>query len=172
MSAKNVDNVMHMIKWTILLSVFWILLSGYFQPLLLGFGVVSVALVVLVLSRMDALDRQSQQLGTGIKSTRYLTWLIGQIFSSSVHVTKLIWGPSRELTPTVAKISAKNVPKDSRVLYANSITLTPGTLSLDLEGDEITVHALQAESIDELKEGGMERKITSLWKEQNKEGDK
>jgi len=49
------------------------------------------------------------------------------------------------------------------VLYANSITLTPGTLSVDLDENELTVHALQKSSIDELKEGGMEKKISSIW---------
>ena len=57
----------------------------------------------------------------------------------------------------------KKVPSESRVLYANSITLTPGTLSVDLEDGEITVHALQEASIEELKEAGMEEKITGLW---------
>lgn len=155
---------MHTIKWAILLSVFWLLLSGYIQPLLLSFGVVSVAIVVIVLRRMDALDAEPKKLGWGFRSVRYLVWLIGQIFLSSVHVTKLIWSNPKNLSPALAKVSAKDIPENKRVLYANSITLTPGTLSVDLENEEITVHALQAASIDELKEGGMERKISGIWK--------
>ncbi len=160
---------MHTIKWATLLSVFWLLLSGYIQPLLLSFGIVSVILVVFVLKRMDTQDAEPQKLGSVWVMLRYFSWLLGQIAISSMHVTKLIWSPARELSPSLAKIPVKNVPKDSRVLYANSITLTPGTLSVDMQDDEITVHALEQSSIVELNDGSMEKKITSLWGEQKGE---
>ena len=156
---------MHITKWAILLSVFWLLLSGFIQPLLLSFGVVSVAIVVYVLKRMDDVDQEPRHLAMGHQIVRYLTWLFGQIISSSVHVTKLVWGRSNQVSPALTKINAKNVSPKNRVLYANSITLTPGTLSVDLEDGEITVHALQKSSLDELKGGEMERKITGIWGE-------
>lgn len=156
---------MHIIKWAILLSAYWLLLSGYIQPLLLSFGAVSVALVLFVLKRMDDVDQEPQQLGTGLRLIRYLPWLTGQIISSSIQVTKLIWGSPKNVSPSLAKISAKNVHPNSRTLYANSITLTPGTLSVDLVDGELTVHALQKSSLDELEEGEMERKITGIWGE-------
>ena len=156
---------MHMTKWTILLSTFWLLLSGYIQPLLLGFGAVSVIVVLFVLKRMDAVDQETLKTGTGLRLMRYLPWLIGQIISSSLQVTKLIWGPADKVSPSLAIIKADNIPPHRRALYANSITLTPGTLSVDLVDDEITVHALQKSSIEELEQGAMERKITQLWGE-------
>jgi len=140
---------MHIAKWAILLSTFWILLSGYIQPLLLGFGAVSVIVVLFVLKRMDDVDQEKQEIGTGLRLVKYIPWLIGQIFRS----------------PSLAKISAENIPPDRRALYANSITLTPGTLSVDLEDGEITVHALQESSIEELKQEAMEKKITGIWGE-------
>ncbi len=154
---------MHIGKWAILLSIFWLLLSGYLQPLLLSFGLVSVGLVLYVLHRMDYVDQEPKQMSSGHRMIRYLFWLLGQIVSSSIHVTKHVWGSTDKLSPSLAKISAENIPKNKRVLYANSITLTPGTLSVDLEGGEITVHALQESSIQELKQGGMEQKITDIW---------
>ena len=144
-----------LIKWAVLLTGFWVLLSGYIQPLLLSFGAVSVALVLIVLKRMDAVDNEPIPLGFGYQAVKYLFWLIGQIILSSIHVTKLIWSPKDKLSPTLAKIPVKNVVSNTSVLYANSITLTPGTLSVDLDNDEITVHALQKESIEELKQGGI-----------------
>ncbi|MDX1452317.1 MAG: Na+/H+ antiporter subunit E [Oleiphilaceae bacterium] len=157
---------MHSGKWAILLSAFWLLLSGYIQPLLLSFGVISVALVVYVLKRMDTVDQEPKRMSSGSRMMRYLVWLLGQIMSSSIHVTKLVWGSKAELSPTLERIPAHNIPASKRALYANSITLTPGTLSVDLENDHVTVHALQKSSIDEIKEGEMERKITSIWKQQ------
>lgn len=156
---------MHIAKWAILLSTFWLLLSGYIQPLLLGFGAVSVFVVLLVLKRMDDVDQEKQEIGTGLRLMRYLPWLTWQVICSSLQVTKLIWGSADKISPSVAKISAKNIPPHQRALYANSITLTPGTLSVDLVDDEIIVHALQKSSIEELEQKAMERKITQIWSE-------
>ena len=154
---------MHIAKWAVLLSIFWLLLSGYIQPLLLSFGVVSVLLVLWVLKRMDDVDQEPKFIGTNFKLARYIVWLIGEIFSSSLHVTKLVWGSKENVSPALAKIPAHDVNPQQRVLYANSITLTPGTLSVDLDEGEITVHALQEESIEELKQKGTEDKITGIW---------
>lgn len=157
---------MHITKWAILLSLFWLLLSGYIQPLLLGFGVVSVFLVLLVLTRMDKVDQERHEIGTGLNLIRYIPWLIGQIIKSSIQVTKLIWASPDNVSPSLATIKAENIPANRRALYANSITLTPGTLSVDLVEDEVTVHALHKSSIDELEQEAMERKITQIWGKQ------
>jgi multicomponent Na+:H+ antiporter subunit E len=154
---------MHFVKWAVLLALFWLLLSGIYQPLIVAFGVVSVLLVIYVLKRMDETDSEPKPVASGARICRYFIWLTGEIVASSIHVTKLVWGNPRNLSPSLAKVSVAQVPDKVRVLYANSITLTPGTLSVDIENDEITVHALQSKSIDELKQGEMENKITSIW---------
>lgn len=154
---------MHIGKWAILLIIFWLLLSGFLQPLLLSFGAVSVALVLWILHRMDTVDKETQVMRSGHRMLGYLLWLLGQIISSSIHVTKLIWSSNQKLAPTLDKIPASDIPPEKRVLYANSITLTPGTLSVDLEDGEVTVHALQSESIEKLKQKAMETKITDTW---------
>ncbi len=154
---------MHIGKWAILLSIFWLLLSGFLQPLLLSFGAISVSAVLLILYRMDVIDKEQIQLQSFHKIFHYLIWLIGQIAISSFHVTKLVWGNAKDISPSLDKVSLKDIPADKRVLYANSITLTPGTLSVDLDENEISVHALESSSIEELKEGSMQRKISNLW---------
>lgn len=156
---------MHIGKWATVLAVFWLLLSGYIQPLLLSFGAISVAIVIVVLKRMDAVDEEPKQISLGFRPVQYTIWLLGEIIKSAVHVTKLIWGSPDKVSPALAKIPAHNIPPNKRVLYANSITLTPGTLSVDLEDGEVTVHALQEESIQELQQGSMEQKITGIWGE-------
>ena len=130
---------------------------------MLSFGAVSVIIVLYVLKRMDEVDEERQETGTSLKLIRYLPWLFVQIAKSSMQVTKLIWGSSEKISPVLEKINAQDVPIKSRVLYANSITLTPGTLSVDLVDGEVSVHALQQSSIDELKEGLMQRKVTDIW---------
>ena len=151
---------MHIGKWAGLLSIFWLLLSGYIEPLLLSFGFLSLVLVLIVLKRMDDVDKEPVLVSINHKAVHYFVWLIVQIAKSSFDVTKLIWGGADKLTPKLAKLSIDTASPKHHVLYANSITLTPGTLCVDVKPNEITVHALQESSVDSLGEGEMERKIT------------
>lgn len=150
-------------EWALVLVIFWLLLSGFLEPLLLSFGAVSVIIVLYVVKRMDDIDKERQKTGISFKLISYLPWLFVEIANSSIQVTKLIWGSSEKISPVLEKISVQDVSEKSRVLYANSITLTPGTLSVDLVDGEVTVHALQKSSIEELKEGIMQKKITDIW---------
>lgn len=158
---------MHNLKWALLLLGFWLLLSGYLQPLLITFGVISVGLVVLVIHKMDEVDQLPKQVSSGRRIIRYFTWLIIEITKSSIHVTKLIWGAKEQINPAIAKVKIEKIPLNTRVLYTNSITLTPGTLSIDLVGDEILVHSLQKESVKKLQTGQMEKQLTKIWGERS-----
>ncbi|GGI82916.1 Na+/H+ antiporter subunit E [Shewanella gelidii] len=154
---------MRISKWAILLIVYWLLLSGFIQPLLLSFGALSVAIVLIVIKRMDAVDTQQNLVRKDHQLMHYCIWLVGEIFKSSMQVTKLIWTSPEKVSPTVAKIDVKDMPESARVLYANSITLTPGTISVDLEDDQITVHALQHPSIEELEQEDMKNRVAQIW---------
>lgn len=155
--------ITHLTIWTITLSVFWLLLSGFLQPLLLAFGVFSVALVIVLLQRMDNVDQQPVKPALGLPIWRYSLWLIGQVIGSSVNVAKLVWLGNKALTPAVEKLPLTDIPAKNRVLYANSITLTPGTLSIDIDDQHVTVHALEKASIEELKAGDMAHKIAAVF---------
>lgn len=158
----NNKTITHLTIWAITLAVFWLLLSGFLQPLLLAFGVFSVALVVVLLQRMDSVDKHPEKPALGLPIWRYSVWLIGQVIGSSVNVAKLVWLPNKTLSPTVAKLPLSAIPEKNRVLYANSITLTPGTLSIDIDDHHVTVHALEKASIEELKAGDMAHKISAV----------
>jgi len=158
---------MHIGSWAIVLSVFWLLLSGYFQPLLLIFGVVSVLVVVLTVKRMDTVDQELKELKFGLSILKYVPWLLKEIVTSAMDVTKLVWGPKAKLAPALSKIPVDQVPANKHVLFANSITLTPGTLCVDLDDKEVTVHALNKSSIDALHQGHMSEKINKLWGRQS-----
>lgn len=152
----------HAVIWALVLAVFWLFLSGFLKPLLLAFGLISVVLVVYLIKRMDTSDDEPQKPALSFAFFRYVFWLIGQIILSSIEVTKLVWGNSKNLSPSIAKLPINSTPDQSRVLYANSITLTPGTLSVDIDQDHITVHALKAQSIQELQAGEMAKKVSSV----------
>lgn len=140
----------------------WLLLSGHYTPLLLGFGVASCALVVLISARMDVVDREGHPIHLGPRALTYWPWLFVEIVKANIDVAKRIVDPKLPISPTMLRVKASQKTEVGRVIYANSITLTPGTVSVELEGDMIEVHALTAEGAASLEEGEMDRRVTAM----------
>jgi len=107
-------------------------------------------------------DEEGTPLGLPLRALRYLPWLMWQIVKANVDVARCILDPHLPIRPTVIRVKAGQRRDLGRVIYANSITLTPGTVSIDLEGDEIHVHALTREAAEGLRSGVMDRKVTEL----------
>jgi multicomponent Na+:H+ antiporter subunit E len=146
----------------IFLSVFWIALSGHYTPLLLSLGAVSVAASILFVRRMDRIDGELNKLKPSAGLVGYLFWLLWCVIKSNIDVAKRIWAPSLPVNPVWAKLDIEVETPLEKTLYANSITLTPGTLTTDVREDHFLVHALTQEGIDELREGEMQRRIRRL----------
>lgn len=143
----------------------WLLLSGYFDvPLLLGFGVLSCALVVFVAWRTEVIDPEEQplRLRFNLHIFSYWPWLLWQIVLSNLDVAKRILDPRLPISPTLITLRPTQRSDLGRVIYANSITLTPGTVTTALSGDTLEVHALTREAADSLLEGDMDRRVTRL----------
>ncbi len=145
-----------------LLSVFWIVLSGHFDPLLLGLGLGSVGLVVLFLRRMDKADLEPAALFPNGRMLRYLFWLGGCVVRSNIDVARRIWHPALPIELRWSRIDTALKSPLEKSIYANSITLTPGTLTTDVHEDHLFVHSLSQEGIDELRDGEMERRISRI----------
>lgn len=147
----------------LLLAVFWIINSGHFDFLLLSFGVFSVALVIYVTRLMTRAD--SEYHPTVILSARlplYVAWLVKEIVKSNIEVIRCIWQRQPAIDPQVIKVKASQQTDLFKVLYANSITMTPGTITIEIEGDEFTVHALTRASREGVESGDMDRRVTSF----------
>lgn len=146
------------------LACFWLALSGFFKPLLLTLGAVSCLMVAWITLRKSLFDQEGvfTQIHWG-RWCRYQIWLVGQIASAAIDVAARIVDPRLPISPTVEPVPAK-LSDLGKVIYANSITLTPGTVSINLTGDEIVVHSLTSAGIDELKEGEMYRRVKALEK--------
>ena len=86
--------------------------------------------------------------------------LIIQILKSNIDVCKRILNPTLPINPQLVKVKSTQASNLAKVIYANSITLTPGTISIDLDGPEIEVHSLSKEGVVGLKKGIMDKKIT------------
>ena len=92
----------------------------------------------------------------------YAPWLAWAIVKANMDVTRRILSPSMPISPTLVEVPATQHNQLGQVIFANSITLTPGTVSVDVEDGIITVHALTREAADELATGEMDRRVTRL----------
>lgn len=144
----------------LILAALWLLLSGYFKPLLLGFGAASVVGTVLVVRRMGVLDEEAVPLHLLGRAFVYWPWLIWEIVKANIDVARIIVHPRLPISPTLVRVKASQKTELGRVTYANSITLTPGTVSVDTQDSMITVHALTRAGADSLQEGEMDRRVT------------
>ena len=155
----------HTIMLSLTLAVFWLAISGHYTSLMLSLGAISIALIVYIAHRMDVVDHEAQPLHLTLKIPGYYAWLIKEIFLANLTVIKHIWLGNKSISPVFATITASQKTEIGKVIYANSITLTPGTVTVNLEGDKFLVHSLLQESIEDLKSGEMDRRVTQLENE-------
>ena len=153
----------HAISLGLSLAVLWLLLSGHFTLLLISFGLLSVVLVVLLALRMDVVDHEGHPLHLNLMALLiYWCWLLKEIFVSNIYVCRLILNPSMPISPTVIALRSSQSSDLARVIFANSITLTPGTVAIDVDGDITEVHAITEEAAKSLLDGPMDGKVTAL----------
>lgn len=155
----------HAVKLGVVLYVLWLLLSGHFEPLLLGLGLLSTVFIVLIAVRMDVVDHEGQPFHLRASAMLgYWAWLGWEVIKSNVDVTRRILHPHMPIEPTWTRLRATQGTDLGRVIYANSITLTPGTVALNVEGEALEVHALSREAARALEAGEMDRRVTALEK--------
>ena len=154
----------HAINLGLFLFALWLLLSGHYTPLLLLLGVVSTLLVVLLMTRADLIDRETQPVLIKPSVLLYWAWLGREIVKSNIDVSRRILSPSLPISPTIFTLRATQKTELGRVTYANSITLVPGTVTVDVEEDLFTVHALTQEIAADLKRGEMNHRVCEVEK--------
>lgn len=151
-------------KWVglfLLLLAMWLLWSGLYKPLVIGLGVVSCILCVVVTARIYRAGDDQYHIRPH-RLAWYLPWLIKEVASSNWDVIKCVLAPSLRVDPTLIRLTASQHCDMGRVIYGNSITLTPGTLTMDVHGDQIVVHALTHRGARNLARGDMDARVTRL----------
>ncbi|MEM6414977.1 MAG: Na+/H+ antiporter subunit E [Pseudomonadota bacterium] len=145
------------------LSGLWLLLSGYFtKPLLLGFGVVSVILSVYLAVRAGVLDGEGVPDGLMPRVFGYWWWLFFEIGKANLVVARHALAINPKLSPKVIKVKSPTRTNAGLATFCNSVTLTPGTVTIDLEPDYFVVHALTEECADEAAIDEMGRRVAAL----------
>lgn len=127
---------------TLLLGTIWYLWSGHTEPFVLTLGAISLAITIFFAVRMKVIDSEGYPFEIAAGLVRYVPWLVWQIIVSNLVVAKLILHPKLPIRPAMVRVPANQRTVLGRVVHANSITITPGTISLDVTEDSILVHTL------------------------------
>ena len=133
-----------------------------YVPLLLSLGVVSCAAVVWIAYRMDVVDHEGQPIQLGWRALVYWVWLTIEIVKSNISVARLILDPKLPIHPVLVTVKAGQRSELGQVIYANSITLTPGTVSIRVDNNTILVHAVAKSYAEDVESGEMDRRVTEI----------
>jgi multicomponent Na+:H+ antiporter subunit E len=141
----------------------WLLLSGIYKPFLLGMGLASTAFAVFFAFRMQLVDEEGVPLAhLTARVWSYLPWLVREVVKSNFDVVRIVLRRDMPLTPVMVRFRGRPRTSLGRFILANSMTLTPGTLTTGVEGDLFEVHALFAGALDGIEDGEMNRRVAAL----------
>lgn len=142
----------------------WVIFSGFLDSFHLTLGVLS-SLAVTGLSWRLLWTRPDLDLKTRIRQalgfSKYILWLLGQIVLSNLHILQLAFSPGTYVRPVIVHRRTKLKTDFARYVFAQSITLTPGTVTVKIEGDELVVHAINQKAAESL-DGSMELRIAKI----------
>lgn len=140
----------------------WLLLSGHYDATLMTYGALSCAVVVALVAHLGILDVEALPVHLGIRPLLYVPWLLKEIVLSNLSVARVILDPKLPIHPRILRVAASQKTHVGQVIYANSITLTPGTVTLDVRDGVFLVHALTNDSAEGLLSGEMDRRVAHL----------
>ena len=152
----------HAFKLSMFLFAIWLLLSGHYTPVLLTLGILSSILVVYITTRANLIDDEIHPVLLKPSILLYWLWLGREVILSNIDVARRILDPRMPITPNVLKVRATQKTDLGRVTYANSITLVPGTVTMDVDGGVFTVHALTHKAAADLERGEMNRRVCDV----------
>jgi len=148
-----------LILFLILLSL-WLLMSGHYSILIISLGIISCAFCVYVAKRGKLIDDEGLPTFFIPRLLNYLMWLFKEILKSNVITAKVIINGKVE--PEIFTVKSSQVTDVAKVTYANSITLTPGTVTTKIQKDVFEVHALNSDFGNDVRTNEMDKKVTWL----------
>lgn len=140
------------------LAAFWFALSGETSPFFLGLSAVAVLAALWLSARLKLIDREASPYHRAPQLLVYLAWLIGQIVKANIAVISRVLGPKHAIDPAMVEVETSAHSRLGTALFANSITLTPGTVTVDVDKRKLKVHALVRENASVESFAPMDRK--------------
>lgn len=163
------DKKLKAIASAIFLMALWLLMSGVYKSLVIGFGLGSVFLIMIILWRMDKVDGDHVQIRLNpLRFLGYIIWLFGEIAKSNWAVTRTILSPVMPIRQKMLVVPQSQKTDLAQVIFANSITLTPGTISVETEDGGLLVHALSYCPDDDASLADMDRRVTAVETEEQR----
>lgn len=147
----------------LVLGALWLLLSGYLdKATLVGFGAMSVVLTVWLTHHLGLLDEEGVPTGVFPGIIGYMAWLTLEIGKANILVAREVFRPDMKLSPKLLRVPARQKSDLAKTIFGNSVTLTPGTVTIDVSTDTLLVHALTEELADEDGMAAMGEKVVAL----------
>ncbi len=138
-------------------------MSGIYKPLIIGFGIASVLIVIFVTNRMDKVDGDRIEMRLHpFRFIGYLAWLLVEIAKANWAVTRIILSPKMPIRQHLFAVPYSQKSDLGQVIFANSITLTPGTISVETEPGHFLVHAVAYSEDDHEALAGMDRRVSAV----------
>lgn len=153
---------MRLVSLALVLFGFWLLLSGHYTSFLISLGFLTAIGCVALSWRMGIVDVEGHPIELARGAISYVPWLIGEIAKSTWDVVKIVLNPSLPISPRMIKVQASQQTRVGVAVFCNSITLTPGTITVDVKDHDLTVHALTAEGAEDLLSGDMDARVTQF----------
>jgi multicomponent Na+:H+ antiporter subunit E len=144
------------------LFVFWLLLSGIYTPFLVLAGLGASIAVALLARRMEITDREGHPIHLALAALTYWPWLLKEIVKSGWRVSRIILDPRLPISPTLVRFKPSQKTTVALATHANSITLTPGTITVEADSEEFLVHALTREGAASVAGSEMDRRVSRL----------
>lgn len=166
--------IRNIILQAITLFLIWLIFSGKYDAMHVSFGVIAVTLVILMnyrLSKVNLFPERGEP-NVPIKIYRlpaYILWLVKEIFLANLQVAYLVIHPKMPIKPTLLTFRTKLPSASAKVILGNSITITPGTLTIDIEHNKFLVHCLIPKSAGSLESGDMQSRIMRLFQDDLKD---
>ncbi len=151
--------VKHTISLAVLLFSLWLGLSGQLNILMLSLGLASTLFIVYIAHRMDAIDHEKYPSHMTVLLLDFWLFLFREIIIANIDVLKRIFKPGKNISPQLFELPLTQQTDISRVIYANAITMTPGTVSVNVNKETITVHSLSVEAANDLRSGRMAKAV-------------
>jgi len=151
---------MKSISLFIILLILWLLMSGHYTFLITTLGVLSCIFCVYLAKRAKLIDDEGLPLIFFPRLTNYLLWLFREIVNSNISTAKAII--TGKIDPEIFTVKVLQISEVGKVTYANSITLTPGTVTTQINKNTFEIHALNSDFGDDVRSGQMDKKVKWL----------
>lgn len=151
----------HSVSLFFTLYLFWLLLSGFFTPFLLSAGAGCALAVVWFARRMDVVDHEGHPIQLGMRIVAYWPWLIVEIVKSAWSVSRIILHPRLPISPTLVRFKPTQRTDVGLAIHAQSITLTPGTITVEAWPNEFLVHGLTRDGALAVIDSEMDRRVSA-----------